>query len=56
MSLEVVTNKELDFAKHGWGQDEIILDKDDMKNLKNGESLGYADGEYTHILKFKETE
>lgn len=54
--LEVVTNREENFARRGYGQDEIILDEEDIEFLLKGESLGYDDGEYTHILKFRKSE
>ena len=54
--LEVVTNREENFARRGYGQDEIILDEKDIEFLLRGESLGYDDGEYTHILKFRKSE
>lgn len=40
-----------DFIKRGWGNNEIVLSKQDLQNLLEDHILGNFDDEYTHMIR-----
>lgn len=55
--IEIIENtKEAkdDYAKLGWGHEDLILTKEHIQALLDGKTLAFNDGEYTHTLTLKE--
>lgn len=41
MSLEVVTHKEAEYSENGYGQQEVLLVKEDIENLQRRRKLRF---------------
>ena len=43
-----------EFARNGWGQEEVILTKEQMIALVKGKSIGFSvNDEYTAVLTYE---
>lgn len=42
------------YANTGWGQEELTITDREIRALKEGKIIGNHDGEYTHIIRYKE--
>ena len=52
MQLRKFEKKE-DLIELGWGHEDVDIDDEDIEAIKNGEIIGWDDGEYTHRLVYK---
>lgn len=43
----------LKYETGGWGQEELIITDKEIEALKQGKIIGHNDGEYTHIIRYK---
>ena len=53
-SFDVV--RKYDTVDAMWGMGHIVLTDDDIKALKDGKYLYHTDGEYAHIISYKEVD